>query len=833
MGTGFFAFRPRGSGGAEPVDAAIPGRSIVPVRGDGGTEAGMPGGGGPQVRYVAHFDADGNPSLGLLGPDGRTTADVDAPWTGRHPSEVLVAEMVTGPDGRVSANAIHGLVRNADGTYSGVRWDLNGGTVRYTTGLPGANHPLEGIVLRNVRRSDDGDPAAGARPPGTSYRPLHADAAEMRTPEVADTALRYSALQLDSDWGLIVRHVDPVTRDIHVVEVNEGDLLFFDPASRQTFGRSPAEGFPLRFEDGARVYHPGTDREYVYSAARGRFEPLRAPADAELYFNPGANATFLRHADGTLELFARGDNTAGHGKTWTPTAADDGDQSPVDWQFDRTTNRTYAPDDDGVLQPLDPEDLLTHYDSARNATYLVVPETGQVLFFGQGDNTNPNLAADPGRWQRARQWAATKIGDKRLGGAARVKLPGLPATSTGATEASAGRSLGTNTGVSKPHKSDRWWEFKNAPLAFLFGFSNQEALQFKASTFRTHLQSILGGKGDKSPFTAAVAGFKEAGAHDADPSKTVVELSIVLTVKTKDAQLGEGEVNFFGSRGDVYELPHGIPFNKVMSEIKAGLPLWARAWLAAKYGDAAPDLLLLLGLGLRPGAESRPELSIEGIPEGAKVPEVFMLQVHAALSQTRIQLQVVTDNPAALARAIKADPSLENLRPYFDAGPTLIFVDRGPRSGMRLSSVTGDPARLRITDLTGRDREVMNPSQMNLDVLFNKRRSMDYWLDRGALWPIKRTFGNSRAGQRWSQTRFGRRAQPQPHFTPGEGIYAQFRDANRPAQRRATLSVTPLSIFGLITGEIRAASKSPARPNDLPRVLGERDASFAVWLNFE
>jgi hypothetical protein len=463
-------------------------------------------------------------------------------------------------------------------------------------------------------------------------------------------------------------------------------------------------------------------------------------------------------------------------------------------------------------------------------TYLVVPETGQVLFFGQGDNTNPNPAADPGRWQRARQWAATRIGDKRIGGAARVKLPGLPATSTGATEASAGRSIGTNTGVSKPHKSDRWWEFRNAPLAFLFGFSNQEALQFKASTFRTHLQSILGGKGDESPFTAAVADFKEVGVHDADPRKTVFEFSIVLTVKTKDARLAEGEVNFFGSRGDVYELPHGIPFNKVMSEIKAGLPLWARAWLAAKYGDSNPEFLLLLGL--RPGGESRPELSISGIPEGAKVPDLFMLQVDAALSQTRIQLQVVTGNPAPLRRAIEADPSVENLRPHFDAGPTLTFVDRGVRSGMRLSSVTGEPARLRITDLTGRDREVMNPSQMNLDVLFNKRRSMDYWLDRGVIWPMKRTFGNSRMGQRWSQTRFGQRAQPQPHYTPGEGIYAQFRDANRPAQRRATLSVVPLSIFGIFTGEIRAASKSPARPNDLPKVLGERDANLTMWLNF-
>ncbi len=646
-------------------------------------------------------------------------------------------------------------------------------------------------------------------------------------PSDAELALRYSGLQVDSDWGLVVRDIDPQTNEIRVIEVNETDPLFFDPASRQTFGHSRHDGTPsLQFADGARVYHPGTNREYVFHTSRGRFEPLLAPADSELYYNPGANVTFLRDGNGALELFGRGDNTEG-AKTWAPSQADPGDVVPANWQYDEATNRTYAPDDEGVLQPLDPEDILTHYNKQQNVTYLIVPETGKVLFFGRGDNTDPNLPVEPGRVQQVKGWLKDKIGDKRLGVAGRAKFPGIPSTSSGATEVSSGRSLGTKTGPKKPHKSDRFWEFRNAPLAFLTGFSNQEALQFKGSTFKKEIQNILNGKGDKSPFQADVVDFKEVGAYDRDPSKTVIELSLVLNLKTNDATLARGEKDFFGSRGKVRELPYGIPFNKVMSEIKVSLPLWARALIASKLEKDAPGLSLLI-LGLRPGGESRPEISISGIPAGAKVSQEFATQVQAALSQSRVKLQVVTDNPAELVQALKSNADLDALRGHFEAEPTLIFVDRGPRSGMRLSSVTGQPDRLRITDLAGMDRHVMNDSQMNLDVIFNKRKSLDYWADRAFVWPLKRGLAATPLGQRWSQSRFGGRLQPQPHFTPGEGIYRRIRDANQPAQRRLTIAVTPLSVFGIFTGEIRAASKSPPQPDSLPKALESPNDGLSI-----
>lgn len=148
---------------------------------------------------------------------------------------------------------------------------------------------------------------------------------------------------------------------------------------------------------------------------------------------------------------------------------------------------------------------------------------------------------------------------------------------------------------------------------------------------------------------------------------------------------------------------------------------------------------------------------------------------------------------------------------------------------MRLSSVTGEPERIHITDLAGQQREVMNPSQMNLDVIFNKRASLDYWADRYLLWPIKRVASASPVGRWWGQTRFGRRLQPQPHFTPGHGFYRSIRDANQKAARRATLAVTPVNIFGILTGEIRAASKSAGKSDDLPKALNDSDL---VWLDW-
>jgi len=475
-------------------------------------------------------------------------------------------------------------------------------------------------------------------------------------------------------------------------------------------------------------------------------------------------------------------------------------------------------------------DLLAHYNAADGATYVVDPVTGKVAFFGQGDNRNPELAPRPGWVQKAGQWGRDTIGDKRLGVAGRGKLPFayLLRWFSGPTEISAGRSLGTKTGVSKPHKSDRWWEFKNAPLAFLLGISNQEAFQFKASTFVKMIGHVIGGKADKSPFNVEVVGIgDELRPYEANPAKTVVELTVTLQVKTDDARLLPGETDFFGSRTDVRAVPNGIPFNKVMSEIKVNLPVWARALIAAKYGASFQEFVY--ALTLRPSAESRPEISIAGIPEGARLSEQFLAQVSASLGQSRVRIQLVTDDPAGLRSALEQDPNLANHAGRYDADTTLIYVPRGPISGMRLSSVTGEHGRLHITDLTGLQREVLDPSQMNLDVIFNKRASLDYWADRYLLWPIKKGLSSSPAGQWWGQTRFGRRLQPQPHFTPGHGFYRSIRDANQKAARRATLAVTPINLLGILTGEIRAASKSAGKPDDLPKALKDIDLVYLDW----
>jgi hypothetical protein len=158
---------------ALPGGPGLTGTDIVPASG-----------GGTPVRYVAHFDADGAPSLGLLGADGRTTADLNAPWMENNPpSEVMVLETVTNPNGQVLTDAVHRLTRNADGTYSGTRTSADGQTTTYVTGGNGTTHPLAGIQLRNVARAwgdsysrtaADGDPRpdTGGGDQGAAIVPL-------------------------------------------------------------------------------------------------------------------------------------------------------------------------------------------------------------------------------------------------------------------------------------------------------------------------------------------------------------------------------------------------------------------------------------------------------------------------------------------------------------------------------------------------------------------------------------------------------------------------------------------------------------------------------------
>jgi hypothetical protein len=102
------------------------------------------------TRYVANVNPDGSRSFGLVDADGRLTADVNAPWSGQHPSEIVLLETSTLADGTISTNAVHFLFRNADGTYNGVRVDADGTTTPYLTGGPNAGHPLVGIRFFNA-----------------------------------------------------------------------------------------------------------------------------------------------------------------------------------------------------------------------------------------------------------------------------------------------------------------------------------------------------------------------------------------------------------------------------------------------------------------------------------------------------------------------------------------------------------------------------------------------------------------------------------------------------------------------------------------------------------
>ncbi|WP_295806497.1 LysM domain-containing protein [uncultured Nitratireductor sp.] len=676
------------------------------------------------------------------------------------------------------------------------------------------------------------------------------DTQHMQTREEAEIVLIYSALETGSgqkvanrdvdphdtiqpvseSWGVAVRDIVPETHEVRITQVHENELVFFNPTNRQTFGRSQYDGTPpLKFEDGARVFHPGTNREYVYNAEQQRFEVLQPPADAPLYYNADANITLLRQPGGSFDLFGRGNNTDGIG-TWKPSPRDVSHEASESsgWHYDESTNRTYKRNEDGELQRLAPENEngLIHYDKANKVTYLIVPHSGEVRFFGKGDNRVPQEA--PSQGKRVRQTISNVVGDNRIGVAGRIKAPIPGDVATGPTISSMGRAVGTKTGMSKPNKSDRGWEFRNAPLSPLTGYSVQEAFQFKASTFQNEIDTVLAGYPEASPFRIEAVSWREIGAYAEDSNRTVVELSVSLGLQTGTAtRLRPGERDFFGARrGLVHELTHGIPFNKVMSETKVSLPLWARLMILQKLGydpAAMPAILVnpqelppeVAVIALRPGFEDRPEIEIGGLPQGARVSEPFVQQVQAALGQSRIQVQLVTDNPAGLMRALQTNPDLASIHGLHDAEQSLIFVDGSVRSGMRLSRVKVAPERVHITDLTGQRRNVMNSSQMNLDVVFNRHPTVDHWLNRVS-WPLKTRLRAS--------GKLPRRLQPQPHYHPGEGFYRAIQHGNPKAARRETVSVTPLSIMRVLSGELRAAHKTRNNPKAVPQILSARHA---------
>jgi uncharacterized protein (DUF433 family) len=720
-----------------------------------------------------------------------------------------------------------GAHQHPDGMPTRFVWDSESRT--FIPSLPAGSRPIE--------------LPAGDSPPAL-------DTQHLQTREEAEVVLLYSALEagdsqtianrnvdlhdttqpVGESWGVAVRDIVPETHEVRITQVHENDLLFFDPATRRTFGRSQYDGTPpLQFEDGARVFHSGTNREYAYNAERQRFEALQPPADALLYYNADANVTLVRQPDGSFDLFGRGNNTAGAG-VWKPTQKDAAYEVPdgSDWHYDKATNRTYRRDENGEFQRLAPEseEGLVHYDAKNKVTYLVVPHSGEVRFFGRGDNRVPQ--DPPSRIQRVRKAIGNVVGDNRIGAAGRLKAPIPGDVATGPTISSMGRSVGTKTGLGKPNKSDRGWEFRNAPLSPLTGYSRQEAFQIKASILQNEIETMLAGYPEASPFRGEAVRWQEIGTYADDSSRTVVELSVALELRTGDAErLQPGERDFFGARrGLVRELTHGIPFNKVMSETKVSLPLWARIMILQKLGyDPAAISGILVNpqelppevavIALRPGFEDRPEIDIDGLPQGARVSEPFVEQVQAALGQSRIQVQLVTDNPAGLMQALQANPDLTSIHGLHDSEQSLIFVDGSVRSGMRLSRVKVDPERLHITDLAGQRRNVMNPSQMNLDVIFNRHLTVDHWLDR-ASWPLKNRLKAS--------GKLPRRMQPQPHYHPGEGFYRSIQNGNPRAARRETVSVTPLSIFRMLSGEIRAAHKTRNNPDATPRILAARHA---------
>ncbi|MCF6118253.1 LysM peptidoglycan-binding domain-containing protein [Mesorhizobium muleiense] len=344
--------------------------------------------------------------------------------------------------------------------------------------------------------------------------------------------------------------------------------------------------------------------------------------------------------------------------------------------------------------------------------------------------------------------------------------------------------------------------------------SNQTALPVRGSDLSAAASKAIFSDStgyNVRPLDAAIVGMTPDGEG------TVIEMTYTPSLEAKDATLVAGQHDFFGvpaenSTGHV-ELEGALPFDRVMTEFKAGL----RLPIVANHVGAVDQMPRL-------GFEKRPELPVKDtLQPGDIVSRQTYDQIQSALGSTNLKIQFAVKDPAKaseLIAAIGQGDGIASIRDLVKSGQidpsdTVSFVDEPTLSGLRLSAVPGKAPTADIVLLTGEKARVANSEAMLVDVIFNDRNQLPGVLglnpDRmatSAAYKVKSTV------QSWLPARFTPEGTPQSRYMPSAGnIYRNLYGADGTPATRYTLSLsTPPLPAGAVafSAEVRIQYKSNA-----------------------
>lgn len=359
-------------------------------------------------------------------------------------------------------------------------------------------------------------------------------------------------------------------------------------------------------------------------------------------------------------------------------------------------------------------------------------------------------------------------------------------------------------------------EYRNitALQAGVWPVSEQTALPVRAKDLSKEASAgIFSDKAgyDAKPLDAAIVG------KTPDGEGTVIELTYSPSLKGTKATLEPGQHDFFGvpaeNKAGHVELGGALPFDRVMTETKAGL----RLPIVANHVDAVDALP-------RVGVEMRPELPVKDtLKKGDVVSKQTYDQIQSGLGSIVLKVQFVVKDPvkaADLLVAVGQGNGIQSIRDLVKAGQidpsnTVSYADEPTISGLRLSAVPGKTPSTDIVLLTGEKVRVLNPEAMLVDIIFNDRNGLPSVLGTN---PDKiatsLTYKVKSTVKSWLPARFQPDGTPQPRYMPGAGnIYKNLYGADgTPATRyTASLSTPPLpgGAFAY-SAEVRVQFKSKA-----------------------
>ena len=323
---------------------------------------------------------------------------------------------------------------------------------------------------------------------------------------------------------------------------------------------------------------------------------------------------------------------------------------------------------------------------------------------------------------------------------------------------------------------------------------------------------------DIQPRAASIVG-KTPGETDA---ATVIEMEYSPSLRGEEATLNEGEYDFFGVPADNaaghVKLEGALPFDRVMTEFKAGL----RLPILASHVDAIDALP-------RIGYEKRPESPVKDtLKSGDFVSREAYDQIQAALGSTNLKVQFAVKDPQAAAQLVEAlnrGEGAATIRALVESGQidpstAVSYAENLIDSGMRLSAVPGKVPYDYVTLPTGEVRRVFSPDAMLVDVIYNdNNRAPGFLAFNPDKFVTSKSYNIKGKANEWRNSHLpdslhsGRPPQSRSMQTDGniyENLYGQY---GTPATRHTVSFSTgtlPLGLFG-VSIEGRAQYKANAR----------------------